>query len=222
MNEAAATYEMNPAEDEIRFGDDRARDTGERREHLLDRRRTQPERTGRDGMTHSSDPDARIGWTSDPAETETPTAWVRVGKRLAYASRHGLTSRKEEPVPEAVTVACTRTVAAFAAELVNGDWADIGPVPDATEDNAAKNMSAFWTDMQARGLEPGAFTRRSNDDYGDGRYAFDFYLGEDLHQVQMPGLPLERVRYLGGDQDIRDFPRLYVDDSSWVKGGSDG
>jgi len=91
-----------------------------------------------------------------------------------------------------------------------------GPVDEATEDNARANMSAFWTDMHARGLEPAAFTRHSDDDYGDGRYAFDFCIGDEMHQVQMPGLPLEKVRYLGGGQSPWDFPRLYVDDSSWL------
>lgn len=91
-----------------------------------------------------------------------------------------------------------------------------GPVTEATEDSARANMSAFWTDLAARRLEPGAFTRNSAADYGEGRYAFDFCIGDEMHRVQMPGLPLEKVRYLGGEQDIWDFPRLYVDDSSWV------
>jgi hypothetical protein len=33
----------------------------------------------------------------------------------------------------------------------------------------------------------------------------------------MPGLPVEQVRYMGeSGQNIWDFPRLYVDDSSWI------
>ena len=36
-------------------------------------------------------------------------------------------------------------------------------------------------------------------------------------EIQMPGLPVDRVRFLDEDgQNIWDFPRLYVDDSSWV------
>jgi hypothetical protein len=36
-------------------------------------------------------------------------------------------------------------------------------------------------------------------------------------EIQMPGLPVERVRYMGETgQNIWDFPRLYVDDSSWI------
>ena len=91
-----------------------------------------------------------------------------------------------------------------------------GSGPETTEDNARANMSAFWTDLTARKLDPAAFTRNSAADYGEGRYAFDFCIGDELHQVQMPGWPLEKVRYLGGEQSPWDFPRLYVDDSSWL------
>lgn len=31
-------------------------------------------------MVHSSDPDARIGWTNDPAETTTVTGWLKIGR----------------------------------------------------------------------------------------------------------------------------------------------
>lgn len=38
-----------------------------------------------------------------------------------------------------------------------------------------------------------------------------------LVAVEMPGLPLDQVRYTGEPgQNIWDFPRLYVDGSSWV------
>ena len=40
---------------------------------------------------------------------------------------------------------------------------------------------------------------------------------ECRHTVDMPGLPLAKVRFTGAkSQDIWTFPRLYVDDSSWV------
>jgi hypothetical protein len=36
-------------------------------------------------------------------------------------------------------------------------------------------------------------------------------------QIDMPGIPLEQVRYMKEDgQNIWDFPRLYVDGDSWV------
>ena len=35
--------------------------------------------------------------------------------------------------------------------------------------------------------------------------------------VEMPGLPLEQVRYMGHEgQNARDYPRLYVDGASWL------
>jgi len=53
-----------------------------------------------------------------------------------------------------------------------------------------------------------------------GRYLFK--LGTPLKndmkwEIEMPSLPLEQVRYIDSEkQNIWDFPRLYVDGSSWV------
>jgi hypothetical protein len=50
-----------------------------------------------------------------------------------------------------------------------------------------------------------------------GRYGFRFTLGKRRCDVEIPGLPIERVRYLGlPDQNAWHFPRLYVDGSSWL------
>ena len=50
-----------------------------------------------------------------------------------------------------------------------------------------------------------------------GRFAFTLSLGGRKVEVDMPGLPIERVRYMGeAGQNIWDFPRLYVDGSSWI------
>lgn len=97
-----------------------------------------------------------------------------------------------------------------------------GPVTGASEMHAAANMEAWikdhpWDDMH--------FERNQSADHGKGRFAFSVWRdsvdrsacnGE--HEVQMPGLPLDKVRYGMGDpdQNIWDFPRLYVDGSSWV------
>lgn len=93
-----------------------------------------------------------------------------------------------------------------------------GPVERATEQNAINNMGAFTADLRERGIDVDTFTRRPNADYGDGRYAFSVHVGDGLTtEVQMPGLPLDQVRWLGAEgQDIWQFPRLYVDDSSWI------
>lgn len=93
-----------------------------------------------------------------------------------------------------------------------------GPVSDATESHAITNMGAFVADLCAQGLQATGFSRQPSADYGDGRYAFDVtFAARRSVQVQMPGLPTDRVRYLDAPgQNIWDFPRLYIDDSSWV------
>lgn len=51
----------------------------------------------------------------------------------------------------------------------------------------------------------------------DGRYPFRVTVNGRSHLVEMPALPLDAVRFLGGaGQNIWDFPRLFVDGSSWV------
>lgn len=52
----------------------------------------------------------------------------------------------------------------------------------------------------------------------DGRYPFTLRVVGRVRpvEVDMPGLPLERVRYTGAPQDPFAFPRLYVDGSSWL------
>lgn len=90
-----------------------------------------------------------------------------------------------------------------------------GPVIQATEQNAIDNMTAFVADLKERGIEVHDWDREPAADYGNGRYAFAV-LADELVEVQMPGLPLDQVRWLGPDQDIWQFPRLYVDDSSWI------
>ena len=51
----------------------------------------------------------------------------------------------------------------------------------------------------------------------NGRYGFVFKRGHRRCELDMPGLPIERVRYVGSPgQNIWHFPRIYIDDSSWV------
>lgn len=89
-----------------------------------------------------------------------------------------------------------------------------GPVTDASEEEAKKNIEAFMEDINLPGT---TWIRSPGADYGEGRYAFTLYRGEELSvEVQMPGLPLENVRYMDKSQNIWHYPRLYVDDSSWV------
>lgn len=89
-----------------------------------------------------------------------------------------------------------------------------GPVADATEENATANMVHYLADCGVDGLE---CVRIATKDYGEGRFAFLVWKDTTCHEVQMPGLPLEAVRFTGAeDQNIWHYPRLYVDGSSWV------
>jgi hypothetical protein len=88
-----------------------------------------------------------------------------------------------------------------------------GPVSDATYENALANIVAFGREVGAESwaTEGEAATE------GDGRWTFTLARGGQSSEIEMPGLPLERVRYMGReDQNIWDFPRLYVNGSSWV------
>lgn len=96
-----------------------------------------------------------------------------------------------------------------------------GPVPGATAEQAAVNIKQFVADLAVRGLNMVETHRDAENDYdredGDGRFAFALTFDDgSVAQIQMPGIPVENVRWLGPDQDIWQFPRLYVNDSSWV------
>ena len=93
-----------------------------------------------------------------------------------------------------------------------------GPVTEATEENATHNMAVFILDLGARNLSVVGATRIPDKDYGEGRYAFSLAMHDGrAFEVQMPGLPLDQVRWLKSEgQDIWQFPRLYVNDGSWI------
>lgn len=91
-----------------------------------------------------------------------------------------------------------------------------GPVENATEKHAIENMKHFITDHDEKELK---FVRVPELDYQYGRFAFLLYKldATRYHEVQMPGIPLDQVRYVDSEnQNIWHFPRLYVDGSSWV------
>jgi len=88
------------------------------------------------------------------------------------------------------------------------------PVAGSTEENAAENMRHFVTDCKVDGLK---FVRVPELDYGEGRYAFLVWKGTRCHEVQMPGLVLNAVRFIAdAGMNAWDFPRLHVDGSSWL------
>ena len=92
-----------------------------------------------------------------------------------------------------------------------------GHVPNATEQEAITNIKHWLVDC---GLKNHKFIREPQLD-ADGRFGF-IILEEGwdkgvFHRVEMPGIPLDKVRYMDTpEQNIWDFPRLYVDGSSWV------
>lgn len=90
-----------------------------------------------------------------------------------------------------------------------------GPVGGASIEYATTNMARFMDDLIAAGHTVGAIG--NGEDQGDGRWRFVISVdGRDV-EVEMPGLPVEQVRWMDEpDQNIWDFPRLYVDGSSWV------
>ena len=93
-----------------------------------------------------------------------------------------------------------------------------GPVTDATEAYAWINIGAFVADLAAAGPSVPVFAvqRQDHEDRG-GRYSFQLHTTDDRWiEVDMPGIPLDKVRYIGEGQNIWDFPRLYVDGASWV------
>lgn len=90
-----------------------------------------------------------------------------------------------------------------------------GPVIGAIE-HADSNMDVFAADLRDASLNPTNIARNPADD-GDGWYGYTFNIGPRVIGLKMPGLPLDQVRYMQSEgQDIWDFQRLYVDDSSWI------
>jgi hypothetical protein len=88
-----------------------------------------------------------------------------------------------------------------------------GPVEDATLADATANISRFVIDLDSFAII--TYERKSAAD-GRGRFGFTLTSQDNGNsvEVQMPGLPLEQVRFISGDP--WPFPRLYVDGDSWL------
>ena len=97
-----------------------------------------------------------------------------------------------------------------------------GPVDGpTTEAQARANMGALIADVNQAAITPdtpATFDPACLGTDGDGRFTFVLIRADGTTvAVDMPGLPLDRVRYMGaGVQNIWDFPRLYIDGSSWI------
>jgi len=90
-----------------------------------------------------------------------------------------------------------------------------GPVNgELSWENAYENIKQYIKDCEIP-----LYIVKSNHVPDEGRYLFvlrnDEYDFET--EVEMPGLPLEKVRYVRAEgQNILEFPRLYVDGGSWI------
>ena len=104
-----------------------------------------------------------------------------------------------------------------------------GNVFGAELDHALANMKVWMAEIPNTKTASHTYnesrTKEEWDKYPNmarGRFLFDVEV--ELHdgkkfslEVEMPGLPLDKVRFIGApEQNIWDFPRLYVDGSSWV------
>lgn len=83
--------------------------------------------------------------------------------------------------------------------------------------HAVKNIRAFIKEVsEAFSDGPRVTSLRKPSLDVEGRYGFVLARGKRKVEVDMPGRPLAEVRYVSEGQNARDFPRLYVDGSSWL------
>ena len=93
-----------------------------------------------------------------------------------------------------------------------------GPVRGATEELASKAIEKFIQDLGVDGVTAEREPEHDYDkEYRDGRFCFLLKKSGDSVEVQVPGLEVDRVRYMEKEsQNIWHYPRLYVNGSSWV------
>lgn len=99
-----------------------------------------------------------------------------------------------------------------------------GPIEGADLFHAVDNMSTFVADLRVRSRYGGVIHWTSEgigiDRRGDdGRYGFVLRANGRRCEIDMPGLPLDRVRpvhWAEGNYNAWDYPRLFVDGNSWL------
>lgn len=115
---------------------------------------------------------------------------------------------------------------------MNDLYADV--LVNASVENARVNVEAFCRDLKHYFFA--AHTSVAHIDpyeWGTGWWRFNVTVGfgrrlfgkkpHELFHIDMPGLPLDQVRYLRptqedifSEQSIFDFPRIFIDGNSWV------
>ena len=90
-----------------------------------------------------------------------------------------------------------------------------GPVTGRTNiRSACRNVRVFADDVRSLGVPVRKLTVVGRLD--EGRLRAFLRSGRRTVEIEMPGLPIDRVRWLSSKQDIWQFPRLYVNSGSWV------
>lgn len=87
-----------------------------------------------------------------------------------------------------------------------------GTLENANENDAIINMHQFIKDCNVDGLQ---CIRTPKKDDNEGRFGFTLSKNNINHIIKMPGLPLDEVRYINENDCALEYPRLYVDGSSW-------
>lgn len=87
-----------------------------------------------------------------------------------------------------------------------------GVVESGSIEQSEINIKAFIDDLLVENVQYEFIKIEEN-----GRHSYRIFSDEISHEIDMPAIPLEEVRYLGVDgQNIWHYPRLYVDGSSLV------
>ena len=84
---------------------------------------------------------------------------------------------------------------------------------EGTEQNASENMKHLIADLKIKDVK---YIRVPEEDGYEGRFAFLIWKERKCSLIHMAGLALEKVRYVSDEQDIWQFPRLYIDGSSFL------
>lgn len=87
-----------------------------------------------------------------------------------------------------------------------------GPLAPGSAYDAEKNIRALVEDMKLAGVT----IERAEANDGGGRFGYILRLGHRTCEVDIPGIELNRVRWMSQEQDIWTFPRLWVGGGSWV------